>query len=207
MKAPATAQITEKKSRFIGQVFPAATQEEASDIISDVRKKYWDARHNVSAFIVGDDMPIERSSDDGEPAGTAGRPVLEVLRGANVRGAVMVVTRYFGGILLGTGGLVRAYTQSAKAALEAAELVAVMPSVVLGLTLDYASYGRLKSYLAESGLEERKADFGQDVRLELVTPEISKDDLIKSVIDMSDGKASCRELEQGMFEIDTDLKI
>ena len=107
-----SGEITEKKSRFIATLAPAESEEEAAAFVESVKKKYWDARHNCSAFVIGERAQITRCSDDGEPAGTAGKPMLEVLLGTQVRNAAAVVTRYFGGTLLGTGGLVRAYTQA-----------------------------------------------------------------------------------------------
>ncbi len=200
IKSPAAAEFTEKKSRFIGQIFPAADADEAGELIAEAKKKYWDARHNVSAFIVGEDMPVERSTDDGEPAGTAGRPVLEVLRGANIRGAVLVVTRYFGGIKLGTGGLVRAYTRAAKMAIEEASLVPVASGVTYEVTLDYAAYGRLKSYFEEQGIVERSSDFGQDVTLGLIVPKALDESFTKALTDGSDGKVVYKQTGQGMYE-------
>ena len=111
-------EIVEKKSRFIATLFPVHSEEEAAAFIESMKKKYWDARHNCSAFVLGERAQVTRCSDDGEPSGTAGKPMLEVLLGAEVRNAAVVVTRYFGGTLLGTGGLVRAYTQAVQAGLE-----------------------------------------------------------------------------------------
>ena len=109
VKEEASGEITEKKSRFIATIRPVSTEEEALAFIAEMKKKYWDARHNCSAYIVGTDKPLERCSDDGEPSRTAGMPMLEVLKGNGLSNVCAVVTRYFGGILLGTGGLVRAY--------------------------------------------------------------------------------------------------
>ena len=114
------AQIIEKKSRFIATVLPVETEEEALAFIESLRKKYWDATHNCYAYVVGERNEIQRCSDDGEPSGTAGRPMMDVLAGAGVHNAAVVVTRYFGGTLLGTGGLVRAYSGAVREALKAA---------------------------------------------------------------------------------------
>ena len=107
-------EIVEKKSRFIATVRSAATEQEAASFIEEMKKKYWDARHNCSAFVIGSRGEMTRCSDDGEPGGTAGRPMLEVLLAEEIRNVAVVVTRYFGGTLLGTGGLVRAYTMAVK---------------------------------------------------------------------------------------------
>lgn len=114
-------EITEKKSRFIAHVLPVESEEEALLQIENIKKKYWDARHNCFAFIMGKNNEIQRFSDDGEPQGTAGKPILEVLMGENLRNTLIVVTRYFGGTLLGTGGLVRAYGLSSKEGLKRSE--------------------------------------------------------------------------------------
>ena len=116
-------EIVEKKSRFIANIFPVTTEEEALEKITAMRKKYYDARHNCSAFVIGSKGELTRSSDDGEPSGTAGRPMLEVLTGSGIRNIAAVVTRYFGGVLLGTGGLVRAYSGAVKMALEQCETI------------------------------------------------------------------------------------
>ena len=118
-----TDEIVEKKSRFIAQVFPVETEEEVATILEQMKKKYWDARHNCYAFVLGEASQISRCSDDGEPSGTAGRPILEVINGKELTNILIVVTRYFGGTLLGTGGLVRAYSQSAQAGIMASKVI------------------------------------------------------------------------------------
>ena len=123
IKGTGQAEVVEKKSRFIANVVPVHSEEEAMAEIEKFRKKYYDARHNVFAFQVGNEKQLQRYSDDGEPSGTAGMPVLDVIRGRDIHDVLIVVTRYFGGTLLGTGGLVRAYGQSAKEGLAAAGLI------------------------------------------------------------------------------------
>ena len=119
----AQAELVEKKSRFIATIRPVSSEEEAVAFIEEMKKKYYDARHNCSAFVIGSKGELTRSSDDGEPSGTAGRPMLEVLTGSGIRNIAAVVTRYFGGVLLGTGGLVRAYSGAVKMALEQCETI------------------------------------------------------------------------------------
>ena len=135
------AEIVEKKSRFIAKLYPVSSEEEALEILEKVRKKYWDARHHCWAFVLGEEQPLERCSDDGEPSGTAGKPILEVLRGAQLRNVLMIVIRYFGGTLLGTGGLVRAYTASSKEAVDAADIVVKIFGYRLKITTDYTGLG------------------------------------------------------------------
>ena len=163
----ASAEIVEKKSRFIATIRPVMTEEEASAFIEKMKKQYWDARHNCSAFVVGENNCITRCSDDGEPSGTAGRPMLEVLLGSGIRNVCVVVTRYFGGILLGTGGLVRAYTGTAKAALEAAGLCQVREMDILKIKMDYSCYGKLQNLAGEGAFQIRDAVFEDMVILNL----------------------------------------
>ncbi len=142
-----TAEFTEKKSRFISHAAKVATEDEARNFITDIRKRYWDATHNVYAFSVGENGAIQRSSDDGEPAGTAGKPVLEAIKGTKLSNVAVVVTRYFGGILLGTGGLVRAYGKSAQLALDAADKSYLVPACMVTLFMDYEILGKVENYL------------------------------------------------------------
>lgn len=134
-------EITEKKSRFIATVRPVESEDEAVSFINETKKKYWDARHNCSAFVIGKRQELTRCSDDGEPAGTAGRPMLDVLLKENIHNAAIVVTRYFGGVLLGTGGLVRAYQQATKAGLSASEIIEKKDGAVLFIRTDYTGIG------------------------------------------------------------------
>ena len=119
------AEFTEKKSRFIGRCFPVETEDEAFAVIADVKKRHWDATHNCYAFIVGENGLTQRFSDDGEPSGTAGMPILDVIKQKGLTNTLIVVTRYFGGILLGAGGLVRAYSKAAASAVDCADMVRV----------------------------------------------------------------------------------
>ena len=150
------AELVEKKSRFIANVRPVESEAEAVAFIDEMKKKYWDARHNCSAFVIGTKAELTRCSDDGEPSGTAGRPMLEVLLGEGVRNVAVVVTRYFGGILLGTGGLVRAYTAAASGALQQAELVSMRLVVDCSVRVSYAQFEQAQRIIAaaETRLDE-----------------------------------------------------
>ena len=141
-----SAEITEKRSRFIATVAHAETEEEAFDFISKIKSQYWDAKHNVYAFVLSENN-IARYSDDNEPHGTAGKPVLDVLQGKDLKNVVIVVTRYFGGILLGTGGLVRAYSSSASAVIESAELYAMRSCVSYKIECEYNQFDIMKNIL------------------------------------------------------------
>ena len=142
-----TGEIVEKKSRFIAQVFPVETEEEAAVYLGDIKKQYWNARHHCWAYIIGEEQVQERFSDDGEPGGTAGKPILDVIRSHNLHNVLIVVTRYFGGTLLGTGGLVRAYTQSAQAGLAASTMITKIDGYKIKIKTDYSTLGKIQ-YLA-----------------------------------------------------------
>ncbi|MCD8214860.1 MAG: YigZ family protein, partial [Clostridiales bacterium] len=146
-----TDEVVVKKSRFIADVYPAETEAEALERISEVKKKYHDARHNCCAYRIGKKGEFLKYSDDGEPQGTAGIPMLDILKGEDITDAVVIVTRYFGGILLGTGGLVRAYSQAAKAGLKAAETVTMTLYRRTEITSDYSLHGKIQYMLLKSG--------------------------------------------------------
>ncbi len=152
------AELIVKKSRFIATARPVESEDAARSFIDSVRKEFWDATHNVYAFTVGENDEIVRSSDDGEPSGTAGRPVLEVMLREEVKYCAVVVTRYFGGTLLGAGGLVRAYSSAARDGLHAAGIVRVRLLRKVGFVIDYAALGRVQNYLAEAryGIDDVK---------------------------------------------------
>ena len=140
-------EIVEKKSRFIARVQATETEEEAAAFIESEKKRYWDARHHCYAYILGEQGQTVRYSDDGEPSGTAGRPILEVLTASGIRGLTLVVTRYFGGTLLGTGGLVRAYTQAAQAGLAASRVAVMRYGYAVTVGTDYNRIGRIQYLL------------------------------------------------------------
>ena len=146
------SEYIEKKSRFIAQVFPIETQEEALEIIEKTKKKYSDARHNCFAFSVGMNPPVLRFSDDGEPNGTAGKPILEVILGEEINNILVIVTRYFGGTLLGTGGLVRAYTQATAQAIEKAKLFrsCIFPHYEIEFTYDLISPNKVSQFSVQN---------------------------------------------------------
>ena len=160
----ANDELTEKRSRFIGYCKPVKNEEEAIQYINSIKSKHWDARHNVYAYCIQEGQ-IKRYSDDGEPQGTAGVPVLEVLTKNRITDVVVVVTRYFGGILLGTGGLVRAYSASAKKAVEAANIINMIRCSVWTMVCDYNRYGKVSSLIPQSGGLIDESSFGSDVSI------------------------------------------
>ncbi len=161
-----------RRSRFITTLARVDTEDAARAVVAETRQRYPDARHHCSAFIVEvpDAQPIERSSDDGEPSGTAGMPMLDVLRGAGVAQVVAVVTRYFGGVLLGTGGLVRAYSDSVSQALDAAPRVRPVRARLFRVEVDHAEFGRLESALRAAGVDVLEAAFGARASLTVAEP-------------------------------------
>ncbi len=188
-----SGEIEEKKSRFIATLRPVETQEEAAAFIEEMRKKYWDARHNCSAYVLGESAQIARCHDDGEPGGTAGKPMLEVLLGAGVCNAAVVVTRYFGGTLLGTGGLVRAYTQAVQEGLRNCKLGRRIPGVRLKLTTDYHAVGKILYMLGQKGISPKESDYGANVTLGLLIPEEESERLQKEIADAAAGRVNIEE--------------
>lgn len=182
-------EITEKKSRFIATVRPVESEDEAVSFINETKKKYWDARHNCSAFVIGKRQELTRCSDDGEPAGTAGRPMLDVLLKENIHNAAVVVTRYFGGVLLGTGGLVRAYQQATKAGLSASEIIEKKDGAVLFIRTDYTGIGRLQYLFAQEKLTVMDTAYEADVLVKAVIPENDKKRIEKTIIEQTNGTA------------------
>jgi uncharacterized YigZ family protein len=166
----ASAEIIEKKSRFIGYINTAADEQAAQAFLQEIRTKHRDATHNCYAYQAGEHDEFQRSGDDGEPAGTAGRPILEIIKGSGLKNTVVVVTRYFGGILLGTGGLVRAYSAAARAAVEAAGIVRCEPAGLYALAVEYSSWQRLESFLQTSGCEVRDVRFTDRVDVQVCVP-------------------------------------
>ena len=177
-------EIVEKKSRFIAHVQAVDSVEEAQEFIEAVKKKYWDARHNCSAFSIGEMNPLTRCSDDGEPGGTAGKPILEVIQGSGIRNIVIVVTRYFGGTLLGTGGLVRAYTEAAKAGIENAVIIEKIPATRMKLFTEYTDLGKIQYILAQNQVTVENTEYTDKVEIRALFPEKEK-------------KALCRALTEG----------
>lgn len=182
-------EITEKKSRFIATVRPVESEDEAVSFINETKKKYWDARHNCSAFVIGKRQELTRCSDDGEPAGTAGRPMLDVLLKENIHNAAVVVTRYFGGVLLGTGGLVRAYQQATKAGLSASEIIEKKEGAVLFIRTDYTGIGRLQYLFAQEKITVMDTAYEADVLVKAVIPENDKKRIEKTIIEQTNGMA------------------
>ena len=158
-----TGEIVEKKSRFIADVMPVSSEDEAQAFIADIKKKYWDARHHCFAYVIGDRHELARFSDDGEPGGTAGKPMLDVLMGEDIHNVAVVVTRYFGGTLLGTGGLVRAYSGATKEGLAHSQIISRIRGIKLSVdTLHHARFaersGNVLHFYAEQGTRHARGE-------------------------------------------------
>ncbi|MGL4790577.1 MAG: YigZ family protein [Anaerotignaceae bacterium] len=184
-----TAEIVEKKSRFIANVRPVKTEEEARAFIEEIKKKYYDARHNVFAYQTSQPSEIQRFSDDGEPQGTAGMPVLSVLTGEEIKNCCIVVTRYFGGTLLGTGGLVRAYGKSAKEAILNAGIAELTIFDEISIVSDYTLQGKIQYALAQNQHIIKDTLFTDKVEFIVLAEEEKTDTLIKELVNLTSGKA------------------
>lgn len=196
-----TGEIIEKKSRFIAHVEKASTVEEAQAFIDRIKKEYWDARHNCSAFSVGTENPLTRSSDDGEPGGTAGKPILEVILGSGIRNIVIVVTRYFGGTLLGTGGLVRAYTDAAREGIRKSVIMERIPGIRIKMTIDYTDLGKIQYLLSGNGIHTLHTDYADKVVLDVLFPLEDKENLFKLFSESTSGRILMEEEEELHFGI------
>ena len=191
----ANAEIVEKKSRFIAHVVEVHSEEEALSVLEDIKKKHWDARHNCSAYVIGENNELQRFSDDKEPQGTAGKPILEVLLANNVRNTIIVVTLYFGGILLGTGGLVRAYSTAASEGLKAACVCPVIKAYNAKISCDYNSSGKVK-YIIEQLAKEtgnvciNDTEYGVSVVFDIICELSLFDTLSKKITEATNAKAA-----------------
>ncbi len=190
-----SAEIVEKKSRFIAHIAPADSEEAAQEYIAKIRKEYWDARHNCHAFCVGLSPEMSRCSDDGEPAQTAGKPMLDVLMGAGLKNTVAVVTRYFGGTLLGTGGLVRAYSSAVREGIAASRIIEKKLCTRIQTRIDYALLGKMQNLLAGSQIMTVDTVYEQDVILDLLVPQADLPWLRKQTSEISGGSIVLTETE------------
>ncbi|WP_138159608.1 YigZ family protein [Peptoniphilus catoniae] len=184
----------ERKSQFIGYAFPVTSEEEALDKIAQIKAKNKDATHNCSAYIIGEDKLIQRYNDDGEPSGTAGIPMLEVLKRENLTNVCLVVTRYFGGILLGAGGLVRAYSHGAKIALDASHIVEMREFERLSLTYDYSFHGEITNRLIKAGYKILKETYTDKVSLEIHS-ELGDNSIKKELTNLTSAKIDIKVLK------------
>lgn len=198
ISGPAKAELIVQKSRFIGCAAPVETQEQALRYLHDIKSSYPDATHHCNAYILGNNAGIMRYSDDGEPSGTAGIPILEVLKMRSLVNACVVVVRYFGGTLLGAGGLVRAYTKSSAQALNDAHVVMMEPSLRLVAQLPYPMWDLLQRRLAEMQVIVEHTDYGADVRVTLVIRQSDEKQVESRLIQYSEGRVQL-DIQEKMF--------
>ena len=193
-------EFIEKKSKFIGYVNPVKTQEEATEFINKIKSKHWDATHNVYAYVLQENN-IQRYSDDGEPSGTAGVPVLDVILKSNLVDVCVVVTRYFGGTLLGAGGLVRAYSHGSKIAVEAGNIITMAPCSILKVCVDYSFYDRLNILLKDFSANVEDTQFSDNVSVTFSIKQEKTADLQNKLTDLSNGLYKLNEIGEKFAKI------
>ena len=192
-----TGEIVEKKSRFIAHVFKVETVQEAEEKIAEISKKYWDARHNCYAYVLGAGGEISKCSDNGEPSGTAGKPILEVINGEGLSNVLIVVTRYFGGVLLGTGGLVRAYTQAAQAGIEASKVGEMVYSQKLTLVAAYNLIGNIQYYLGQNEIQILDTRYEADVQFDICVRDEDIEKVKAGLTQKTEGQLKILEGDKG----------
>lgn len=186
-------EIVEKKSRFIANVRLVESEEEALSFIEEMKKKYWDARHNCFVYSVGMNREYTRCSDDGEPSGTAGRPMLDVILGEDIYNVAVVVTRYFGGVLLGTGGLVRAYSKAVQEGLANSRIIEKKYGISLEVETDYTGIGKIQYLAGERKLPILDSEYTDKVVLKLLVPSSEVDGIQKEITEGTNGRAKMRK--------------
>lgn len=200
-------EFEEKRSRFITHVKPVVSEEEAAAFINEIKSKYWNATHNVYAYLLNRGIPVQRFSDDGEPSGTAGMPVLEVIRRMGIQDVVLVVTRYFGGTLLGASGLIRAYGRSASEGLAAAEIITRKLCVNIFIMLEYSLFGKLQNMLMLNGNIIKEVQYGQDVELTVLLEDGAQEGFIKAVVENTSGRAVIQCGDKEYITLDSGGKL
>lgn len=183
------SEIIINKSRFIGYAKPVENEEEALKFIEEISTKHRDATHNVYAYALGQNSNIQRFSDDGEPSGTAGIPALEVIKKENLRNVVVVITRYFGGIKLGAGGLIRSYTKGAKIGIEAGIIVDMILHKKIKIRIDYTSYGKVENYILSEDYILDESVYDDKVNIFILVNEKMEDEFISMITDLTSGEA------------------
>lgn len=191
-----TGEVTVKKSRFIATVYPVETEDAAIEIIEHSKKKYWDASHNCSAYVIGAENHILRCCDDGEPSKTAGRPMLDVLLAQELTNLVVVVTRYFGGTLLGTGGLVKAYQSAVIEGLGHSKIITKELGIQFSVTTDYNFIGKIQYLISQEEIPLLSSNYSDHVILELLVSPSKKSGLLKKITELTSGSAVIEEINQ-----------
>lgn len=191
-----SGELVEKKSRFIADLRPVKTEEEALAFVEEIRKKYWDARHHCFAYRIGDRGQIARCSDDGEPSQTAGKPMMDVLAGEELHDVCAVVTRYFGGTLLGTGGLVRAYSGAVREGLKSCVIVEKKLAVKLEITTDYNGVGKIQYLAAQEGIQTLDSQYTDKVVLTFLVPVAGEGRFRAQITEGTSGRAILRKADE-----------
>jgi uncharacterized YigZ family protein len=202
IKGYAETSFIERKSKFITYVQPVYSEEEALQFLNSIRKKHYDATHNCYAFILGDSMNIQRSSDDGEPSGTAGIPILEVLKKEQLTNSIIIVTRYFGGVLLGAGGLIRAYTEGAASSIKAAGTVKVQPFAIHQLKMDYSFLSKLQYEISKRDYIIDNIEYLEDVTMKVLTAASLENAFIEDIAQWTNGSIAVEYLGEQMLKVD-----
>ena len=199
-------EITEKKSRFTATVHPVESEEEALAFLEEMKKKYWDARHNCYVYSIGMNREFTRCSDDGEPSGTAGRPMLDVILGEDIYNVAVVVTRYFGGVLLGTGGLVRAYSKAVQEGLAASKVILKQKGIALKITTDYTGLGKIQYIAGERNIPVLDSEYTDKVVMKLLVPVQDVGSVQKAITEGTNGRAGI-EKDQELYYAVIDGKV
>ena len=194
-------EIVEKKSRFIATVRLVESEEEALEVLEAARKKYWDATHNCFAYVIGERRETVRCSDDGEPSGTAGRPMLDVLLGEEITNVIVIVTRYFGGTLLGTGGLVRAYSKAVQEGLANSRIIDKKYGVRMEIQSDYNGIGKIQYLLAEDKVPVLDTEYTDKVTMQVLLPKGQVEQMKAKITEATNGRARMREVEALYFAV------
>lgn len=194
-------EIIEKKSRFIATVRLAESEEEALRFIEEMRKKYWNATHNCFAYVIGENRECVRCSDDGEPGGTAGKPMLDVLLGEGLYNTVVVVTRYFGGTLLGTGGLVRAYSKAVSEGLAKSKVIEKQYGAIVEIQTDYTGIGKIQYFIGERKIPILSSEYTDKVTMQIILPKSEVEHFVAGLTDATSGRARMQVTEHLYYAI------
>lgn len=194
-------EIVEKKSRFLATVRLVKTEEEALKFIEEMRKKYWDATHNCFAYVIGERRQLMRCSDDGEPQGTAGKPMLDVLLGEELYDTAVVVTRYFGGTLLGTGGLVRAYSKAVQEGLACSWIITKYHGILTEVGTDYNGVGKLQYLFAQKQVPVMDAQYAESVKMQILVPYSQSEEIKKAVTEATSARASVMDVKELYYAV------
>ncbi|MEW4289682.1 YigZ family protein [Rossellomorea marisflavi] len=200
VKGPGENEIVIDRSRFIAHVARVETEEDAQAFIADIKKKHWDATHNCSAYMIGENNLIQKANDDGEPSGTAGVPMLEVLKKRDLKDTVVVVTRYFGGIKLGAGGLIRAYGKSTSEGLNATGVVERKLMRIMKTKIDYTWLGKVENEIRSSHYQLKEIHYLDAVEVEVYVEEAAKDDFTSWMTELTNGQGEITESEVEYLE-------